>query len=233
MEIVFSDEDAPTLEFAGICLGTIDAEGLLSGATINDRPYQQYRDAIGGRKAFELRADLVHARMGWVANFSHGFIRVCGVGTTASEQLLNKTRELVQVVSVRWFDEDYEFWQNAHDPLQFQSRGRTLDGVQLVSNGLPPPLERNVVDISTNPGRRLLRRGYVEGIGHRMVLTEHFFERVPGSHRERVLLADWCEVHSMNNGSIEIVFTRSPFQEGDGSEPLQNKARELVFGSQD
>jgi hypothetical protein len=75
----------------------------------------------------------------------------------------------------RLYDSEYEFWQNAADPLQYQARNRSHEGLPMRSNGFPPPLEQMVIDTSRNPGRRFLRRGFVEGVGCPMWLGETFW----------------------------------------------------------
>jgi hypothetical protein len=64
---------------------------------------------------------------------------------------------------------EFEYWQNAQDPLQYHRCPERLAGLPMVDNGLPPPLNRQVVDISRNPGRRVRRlEGVIEGVGHLM-----------------------------------------------------------------
>ena len=50
---------------------------------------------------------------------------------------------------------EYDYWQNAEDLLLYRVAGRAVEGLRLVSNNLPAPLEQKVVDISANPGRRV------------------------------------------------------------------------------
>ena len=74
-------------------------------------------------------------------------------------------------------DRDYEFWQNAADPLQYRAKGRPVPTDRLVDNGLPPPVNQMVVDTSHNPGRRTLRRGYVEQVSDPMWFSDAWIEQ--------------------------------------------------------
>src|SRR5688572_30826142 len=69
-------------------------------------------------------------------------------------------------------DVEYEYWQNAHDLLQYTAAGKPHEHLPKKSNGLPPPLEQTIIDISGNPGRRILRNGYYEVVGAVMWLGE-------------------------------------------------------------
>ena len=74
-------------------------------------------------------------------------------------------------------DVEYDFWQNATDPLEYECVGRPLSGLPMKSNGLPPPLDQMEIDISGNPGRNVLKQGYIEAIGSTMWLGNLFWER--------------------------------------------------------
>ena len=41
-------------------------------------------------------------------------------------------------------DLQYDFWQNAHDPLQYTARNGTFDHLPKKSNGLPYPLQQTI-----------------------------------------------------------------------------------------
>jgi len=89
-------------------------------------------------------------------------------------------------------DVEYEFWQNAEDPLEFEAHGRAWKHLPKRSNGLPPPLDQTVVDTSRNPGRRDLRRGFIEAVGSLMWLGERFWE-LTGAEKQRVTSAPFLK----------------------------------------
>lgn len=67
-----------------------------------------------------------------------------------------------------------DYWQNAQDPILFEAAGLDCSNLSRVSNGLPPPLEMEVIDISSNPGRRTMRVGYIEAVGSVMYVSSDF-----------------------------------------------------------
>lgn len=85
-------------------------------------------------------------------------------------------------------DVEYDFWQNATDPLEYECGGRSLAGLPMKSNGLPPPLDQMEIDTSGNPGRNVLRQGYIEAIGSAMWLGNLFWERVGVDRFASILL---------------------------------------------
>lgn len=100
------------------------------------------------------------------------------------------------------------------------------------SNQLPPPLEDMIVDTSENPGRRVLRVGYVEAVGHLMWLGPGYFDRVNRVTRTELLGADWLTVNELAHGVLELVASDSAFTERSDVE-LQLRLRQLLFPTSD
>ncbi|WP_240791765.1 MULTISPECIES: hypothetical protein [Pseudomonas] len=81
--------------------------------------------------------------------------------------------ELAPIFGVQGFiqawvsDIDYDFWQNATDPLEYECAGRSLFGLPMKSNGLPPPLDQMEIDTSGNPGRNVLGKGILRRLAAR------------------------------------------------------------------
>ena len=96
------------------------------------------------------------------------------------------------------------------------------------SNDLPAPLDQMVVDITGNPGRRILRNGYVEAIGQRMWLGPEYFARVPGVDRRAILSAAWPKAIERQDGIIEVTAADEPFCDASTAD-LQLHLRELLF----
>jgi hypothetical protein len=97
------------------------------------------------------------------------------------------------------------------------------------SNGLPFPLEQRVIDTSQNPGRRVLRDGYVEAIGSVMWFGEPFW-RLTGASKQAVRTADWLQCEQLNNGVLRVQVADAPFTTGEGaSGGLQDRLRSLLF----
>lgn len=84
------------------------------------------------------------------------------------------------------FDNQYSYWQNAHDPIQFKAHGMKYDHLPMVPRGSTPPFDKDmIIDTSKNLGKRTFRDGYVEDIGSTMYFASEFWEAA-GSCREDV-----------------------------------------------
>ena len=126
-------------------------------------------------------------------------------------------------------DTEYDHWQNAADPLQYTTVGRDMTGLKMKSNGLPYPLEQQIVDTSENPGRWAFRRGYIEAIGSPMWIGENFW-RVIGENRESELRAlDWLHLTEPQKGVLRAASDTQFIDETTASR--QNALREAIYGS--
>ncbi len=127
------------------------------------------------------------------------------------------------------FDVEYQYWQNATDPQEYTAVGRSYAGLPMKSNGLPIPLEQQVIDTSQNPGRRVLRDGYVEAVGAVMWLGEQFWP-LTGASKQDVLAADWLQCEQFPQDVLRIQAADVPFTTAEGaSGDLQDKLRSLLF----
>ena len=79
-------------------------------------------------------------------------------------------------IQARIYAQDYDHWQNATNPIVYESAGRSISGLKLISNGLSYPLAGQAIDISGNPGRSILRSGYIESVGSVMWLGNGFWD---------------------------------------------------------
>ncbi len=126
-------------------------------------------------------------------------------------------------------DRDYEHWQNAEDLLEYTAVGKPHGHLPKKSNGLPPPLEQTIIDISGNPGRRLLRKGYYEAIGAVMWLGEPFWP-VTGANKEGIISAPWLQVVHALPRVVRLDAAAQCFMTDEGpSAELQRKLRTLLF----
>jgi hypothetical protein len=134
-----------------------------------------------------------------------------------------------QFRQARLFDDQYEFWQNAQDPLEYTSAGRNYQGLPMRSNDLPPPLQQMVIDTSRNPGRRVLRNGFVEAVGSPMWLGQEFWA-VTGVRPEVVLEQRWMRCEALANAVVRTAPHADPFSSAEGeTADVQRRKRELLF----
>ena len=70
------------------------------------------------------------------------------------------------------FIEEYEFnfWQNEKDIDTYITMGKMHDNLPKISNGFPPPLEKEVVDITINPAREIKYPGMILSLSPKMWL---------------------------------------------------------------
>ena len=185
------------------------------------------------RKTFNIVGNDFEFDLSCVRNFHLDFLEIkysgerrCSWDTWAAQFIGNRNFVMAWVA-----DADYEFWQNAEDPLQYVTKGKEYNHLPKRSNGLPFPLERTVIDISSNPGRRLLRDGYYEVVGAVMWLGETFWQLV-GTERERVKNADWIHVSNPIPSVTKIEVSAECFSTSVGvNGELQNRVRSLLFGN--
>jgi hypothetical protein len=126
-------------------------------------------------------------------------------------------------------DSDYEYWQNAQDPLQYTAAGRSYADLRVISNNLPPPLTQKIIDISANPGRRILRHGYIEVVGAVMWLGERFWF-LTGANRKSVVQSEWLQSSECPGRTIRLQAADECFKTDKGAAgELQVRLRCLLF----
>jgi len=133
-------------------------------------------------------------------------------------------------VQARLYDHDYSYWQNATDPIQYEGSGRSMAGLPMISNGLSYPMNQDIVDISGNPGRSVLRMGYIESVGAVMWLGEGLWKTLGRPTPE------WKRIASLQvagrPGVTRVQAASQPFTSSSGAEAeLQLALRQLIFGA--
>jgi hypothetical protein len=130
-------------------------------------------------------------------------------------------------VQAHLVDKNYQSLQNMSDPLIFKELGLSTNGLPMKSNGLPFPLEQQIVDTSRNPGRYALKQGYVEVSAAAMWFGDAFWEKVNNTAQDTIdllphevkLEKEICWKLTVNTG----LFTDQATAE------LQNKIRYALF----
>lgn len=126
------------------------------------------------------------------------------------------------------YDVDYDYWQNARDPLEYEISGRSAAHLPKRSNGLPAPLEQLEIDTSRNPGRTELKRGYVEAVATTMWLGDVFWGNLGISRLDELRAADWIRVATVNSAVVRITVGESNFCDASTA-ATQNALRAIIF----
>lgn len=131
-------------------------------------------------------------------------------------------------VQAHFVDKNYQYLQNIYDPIQFKGLGLSMKGLPMKSNGLPFPLEQQIVDTSQNPGRYRLCQGYVEASAAYMWFGDLFWQ---------ITGADPILAASRMPEGVTMVFDKcwklhssTGLFRDESTASIQNGIREAVFG---
>jgi hypothetical protein len=132
-------------------------------------------------------------------------------------------------IQARVYDRGYDYWQNATDRIEYDGAGRSIEGLPMVSNGLPYPMTADIVDTSRNPGRSVLRNGYIESVGSTMWLGSGFWQALNRAP------PDWNGIPALrideHEEFVRIEASSQPFTTSDGEQgEMQIALRRLIFG---
>lgn len=105
-------------------------------------------------------------------------------------------------VQARIYDAEYDRWQNAESLTLFEVECVEHAHLPKKSNGLPFPLTQEIVDISKNPGRWVLRNGYIEAVGAFMWVSKSLLH-VVGVDEKKLMDID-CFVVEDLGGVLKI-----------------------------
>ncbi len=228
-EAVFPFGALPADDVARLCLTTLRidpaARVRLYEKEVNQRA--MCREAQR-RQHFDVEVSGYRLEWSGVNNNDLAFLNATGTKEGEPLALVSSLSEKMPLTTARLYDDEYEHWQNAHDPLQYDAVGRSMEGLPMKKNDLPPPLDKMIVDTSRNPGRRILRDGYVEAVGHRMWLGSEFFRRVPGTRRDAIISASALKVTELREDLLDIVAHDEPFIDSSTAD-LQDRLRRLLF----
>lgn len=178
-----------------------------------------------------LETDDISLQFGVVSSHEHCFITVQDKTSGAAgnwEILVKPFLSLSGFVQAWVSDVEYNFWQNAKDPAEYEISGRDCSRLPMKSNGLPPPVQRMEIDISGNPGRWMLRSGYVEAVGAVMWLGEAFWARVGPQNKIGVKSTEWLRTSEPETGVLRVQVSEHCFIDDD-TESAQERLRALLY----
>ncbi|MDN2672280.1 hypothetical protein OX459_12830 [Janthinobacterium sp. SUN026] len=184
-----------------------------------------------GKWVIPVNAGGMSFRFGSVLDREHCFLVVQEIDfnlNTNWDELVSIFCDEIFFVQAWVSNAEFNFWQNQTDVDLFVKKGVSQSDLKIISNGLPPPLDISIVDISSNPGRRILRDGYVEAIGRKMWLSDLFWKPVGFERKIKIFKNDNFIVRE--KGSIVIVETDGICFLDDASRGKQLSLREALYG---
>lgn len=230
LEIVVPEDAVPAETAARLVRERLDADGVTTaGMKLYHSPVDTKSLLVGvrGRKSLHIDGPGYDVHLASVKNHRLGFL-TADLALASWTSWIRAVSEAFGLTTARLHNREYDYWQNADDPLEYETASRDMNGLPMRSNDLPPPLNKMLVDTSRNPGRRVLRQGYVEAIGHRMWLGPAYFARVPRADRDAIVNAGWLQVTERENGILEVVASDEPFTD-DSTADIQDRLRRLLF----
>lgn len=152
------------------------------------------------------------------------FVHMNGTSKATLDEYVHGYSKLGKFVMGRTYDSDYEMWQNMKDPGLYLNLGGPKKDLIIEEIN-----ELKLIVTSSNPGREILHKGYVEAVGSTMWLGDAFFE-LTGSDKNRIKSTDWLKVSEDDLGILKIVAQEAPFTMDQGKEAeIQNSMRDLLF----
>jgi len=170
-------------------------------------------------------------QFGWISSYNQCFISVEETEPGAA----GNWDEWVKYFSFQknfiqaWvMDVEYDKWQNASDFLEYEAAERSYEGLPIRSNGLPPPLENFEIDISNNPGRTVIKDGYVEAIGAKMWFGELIWRKMRCDAKITLERLNFIDKSFSFNGVTKIIVCSRGFCKDEDRE-IQDSLREILF----
>ncbi len=185
-----------------------------------------------GKWSRTIEAGGLSFRFGRVPALKHSFISMEEIKAGSAVSWVDWVKPFLledSFVQAWVSDVEYDYWQNAKDPLEYEAAGRSYTHLPTKSNGLPPPLEQIEIDTSHNPGRWSLQLGYVDAISSTMWLGKLFWQSVGENRKDALLSASWLDVQSITDGVIQVVASEHCFCD-KATEVIQNNLRAILYG---
>lgn len=228
-----SEPDALELVLAGLDQHHITGDLCVSGDRVKvTRPSLIKRVKDKNQFPSQLFIGNLQFQYGGPRNWKHRFLMIREEREREQDWSfwVLKTLPITGFVLAWATDREFDFWQNAHDPLQYTANGRDYTHLPMIHNGSPPPLDRLIIDTTCNPGRRVLRDGYVEGIGHTMWLTPLFWQRTGRERNEAALSEAGWRVTTIGDGVLRLDVPKIVFTE-QGDRATQERLRFALYGN--
>ena len=181
---------------------------------------------------FNVRLSEIDFRFIDIIGSNYGFICVKNESDSIKfdwSDLVNRFYKEEKFIQAWLSDIEYELLQNAKNILQYKLLNKPYEHLPMKHNGKQPPLGRDEIDTSKNPGRRIIKEseGYIEAIGAKIWLGDEFWERV-GTKKETIMETFSKELEVISDSLIKLTFQENLFTENSDKE-LQDKIRRVLF----
>ena len=140
------------------------------------------------------------------------------------ETLVISLIQELPVIQAFIHNHEYCYWQNAEDILEYESADKDHSKLPKISNGLPFPLEQEIINISNNPGRRIFRHGFKEVVSSPMWLKPELVCNI-----EQLQNITGCTITKV--GSLyQICSKHRPFTTSTGEQKyIQDELRNAIY----
>ncbi|MDN5046536.1 hypothetical protein O8C97_01580 [Aliarcobacter butzleri] len=145
------------------------------------------------------------------------------------DEIINIIIQQFNILEIFLVNRKYKVWQNTTDIGLYQKYYGDISNLKLIDNGSPYPLNAIEIDISNNPGRRVIRDGYVEAVSSPMFVGEDFWNIV-GTKKEELEKLDFLNISQINEKTIKIEIKNIDCFIDESTKDIQNKLRETLFG---
>jgi hypothetical protein len=239
LKLVFRYESLDALEIIERIRAVLNKHGIpVADFSLYDEPLDisaiSTRLRRNKRKLFDISGQGFEFNFGAVGNCHLDFLLIKSTGKwkiTWDEWLKCVIIDETKFIMAWLVDFEYDYWQNAEDLLQYTSVGKSYSHLPLKSNGLPYPLEQQIIDTSANAGRWLFHDGYVEAVGAVMWTSERFWE-LTGVKKDEVINANWINVSAFTPSIMRLQVAEQCFTTAKGaSGKLQDRLRSLLFST--
>jgi hypothetical protein len=234
LEMVLVDELSPdAIDAWKLCEASLEQAGFLDAPlTTRDGKVLQ-RGALERRLKSSKRGGLDvrsscskvdYARIG-VRELSIVYIETTRHLPHSSGDALVTAFEPCGLVYARCYDAEFEYWQNAKDPVSFELAGRATSQLKIERD--PDIPDRMVVRTRENPGRTVWGLRWKEAVGHVMWLPNRFWSSTNGSRAESEQLAE--SVDAVASDVCRFTFQGEHFTEHSRAATIDT-VRTAVFG---
>lgn len=180
-------------------------------------------------KGFNIESDSFAFHMATVTNYEQILLQIDSKQSLNNwwSIWINEFANLKGFVQAWLVDVEFNYWQNASDPIEYESKGRSYEGLPMKSNGLPPPLEQLEIDTSSNAGLRKLCDGHVQAIGAKMWLSDKFLN-LTGKDIESIANIAAANIEQLESGVYKLKMSTELFVDESSLEE-QKKLREALY----